>query len=349
MALAGANTGSEPRGRREETAVSKDGSSASSSLDAPATLSPIRTLDLGAPVTSIAIAEERKYLVVGTGGADGVIRIWDIESKQERLPIRSHNEAVWALSIAETKNLLASGGQDLKHRTDYAIRLSDLGTSNVLTKLHFHSDTISSLKFFSNETRLLSSSWDRTVGLWNVETHSLITSWRFELPILAVALAADERTCAFAFEDGQISIFDIEDGRELGRLVGHSGRVECLAFLSDDSKLVSAGHDQSIRLWNVKLMKQEKSFSAHDRAIRTMKLSREETHIFTGSFDNTVRLWRLNDGKEVARGLGHTSEITAMTLLQDQTQAITGAMDMTYRLWSWDQSLLGNAPTQVTE
>ncbi len=138
-------------------------SSASQPVVGSSVMRNLRTVDLGAPVTSLALSRNQKVLVIGTGGADGVIRVWDLEKIQELPAIRAHREAVWALAITENKELLASGGQDLRQRLDHGIRITNLSTSEVMTTLSSHTDTVSSLTFIANDTKLLSTSWDRTV------------------------------------------------------------------------------------------------------------------------------------------------------------------------------------------
>ena len=50
--------------------------------------------------------------------------------------------------------------------------------------------------------------------------------------------------------DNTVRLWDVASGQELARLSGHSGNVNCVAFLSD-RRAVSGSSDTTVRLWSL--------------------------------------------------------------------------------------------------
>ena len=108
-----------------------------------------------------------------SGSFDKTIRIWNTETHEEIATLRGHTDAVKCLTLHE--NNIHTGGV------------------NCLT-LH--------------ENKLYSGSWDKTIRIWNTETHE-----------------------------------------EIGILRGHTERVFCLTIR--ENKLYSGSEDKTIRIWKV--------------------------------------------------------------------------------------------------
>jgi WD40 repeat protein len=62
------------------------------------------------PVTAVALSPDLMSLV--SGSEDGVVRVWDIDSRKVQLELSGHQKSVSAMAIATDARLLASTGED---------------------------------------------------------------------------------------------------------------------------------------------------------------------------------------------------------------------------------------------
>jgi WD40 repeat protein len=69
--------------------------------------------------------------------------------------------------------------------------------------------------------------------------------------IYGVALSADGRTAAFASGDATITVWEVDTGREIRTLEGHSRPVHGVALGADGRTAVSASEDMTLKMWDV--------------------------------------------------------------------------------------------------
>ena len=112
---------------------------------------------------------------------------------------------------------------------------------------------------FSPDGRTLaSSSWDKTLRLWDVEsgqTIGLPLTGHME-GVQAVVFKPDGRTLASGSWDETINLWDVTSGlpfTSMSPLAGHEGSVRTLAISPDGQMMASAGDDGTIMLWDINL------------------------------------------------------------------------------------------------
>src|SRR5262249_24796114 len=66
--------------------------------------------------------------------------------------------------------------------------------------------------------------------------------------VAAVSFAPDGRTLAVAV-DRVVQMWDVGTGRLVAGLKGHAGKVKCLTFAPDGTRLASGSYDKMVRLW----------------------------------------------------------------------------------------------------
>ncbi|KAF1952617.1 hypothetical protein CC80DRAFT_422011, partial [Byssothecium circinans] len=120
-----------------------------------------------------------------------------------------------------------------------------------LQTLEGHSDSVRSVAFSHDSTRIASASDDSTVKIWDassgkhlqtLEGHS---GW-----VWSVAFSHDSTRIALALYDSTVKIWDASSGKHLQTLKGHSGKVCSVAFSHDSTQIASASYDSTVKIWD---------------------------------------------------------------------------------------------------
>ncbi|KAJ1665891.1 mitotic spindle checkpoint protein Bub3 [Coemansia sp. RSA 1813] len=112
-------------------------------------------------------------------------------------------------------------------------------------------DGISQVKFHKTEDdKLLVSSWDQTVRLYDARRNRLVASHReHKAAVLDIAFG---NTCAFSGGlDRRLILWDADytNAREIGK---HNGEISTIEFGHASGLLVSGSWDRSLRIWDCK-------------------------------------------------------------------------------------------------
>ena len=73
--------------------------------------------------------------------------------------------------------------------------------------------------------------------------------------------------------------------------MGHSGRVNSIAWSPDGRRLASAGLDHALRLWDTATGFPCLTIQGHDDAINAVAWSPDGNRLASGSTDKTIKLW----------------------------------------------------------
>jgi WD40 repeat protein/serine/threonine protein kinase len=120
------------------------------------------------------------------------------------------------------------------------------------------------------------------------------------------------------------------------RFVGHTDKIEGVAFSRDGSRALSTGHDKTLRLWEVPSGRLLRTLIGHEASGWCVAFLPDGNHAISSSSDRTLRLWDLGTGAEVRRFTGHASEVKAAALSPDGHRLLSGSEDKTVRLWDVD-------------
>lgn len=166
-----------------------------------------------------------------------------------------------------------------------------------------HSDAILDVQFNNDGTRLASCSGDTTVRFWDTLTQTIHhvgkshRNW-----VLVISWSPDGKKLASACKNGEICIWNPEDGKQIGRtLKGHTKWVNSLAWEPFHSnpecrRLASASKDCTIRIWDTILGAVLLTLSSHTMSVTSVKWGGTGL-IYSSSQDRTIKIWNDKDVK----------------------------------------------------
>lgn len=127
----------------------------------PEKASPIRTIDAQIIMHAIRFLPDNVRLV--SGGADGILRLWDTDAGAELRSYRGHTGSVQCVVIASGGTRMISGGEDGK------LILWDIESGRQLQTIPAHSKAVRSVSMSADDLRLVSCSTDGSVKRWTLE------------------------------------------------------------------------------------------------------------------------------------------------------------------------------------
>ncbi|MEQ8672597.1 MAG: TIR domain-containing protein [Aggregatilineales bacterium] len=248
-------------------------------------------------LVSMALSADSSTLLTSTG--DGWMSLWDVETED---------------TIAEYA-LFDSPALDMQFIDDSVVVVAlDDGrllvwdivseTLNDLTEVG-HFDAVTHIALSADGTRMLTSSYDTSVVLWDITTWDVI----FFLD---------------GHEDVVYSVAFVE-GRNDG---------------SDEA--VSVSEDGIMILWDLERGERIRSFSGHAAPIYDVVVSGDGNTALTASWDLTLILWDISRSETLAQftnpaeSIGLESQVNAVDMVADGSRMLTAFSDGSAVVWSLD-------------
>jgi WD40 repeat protein len=217
---------------------------------------------------------------------DPSIRIWDVATGQQLRALGSYIPSVCCVALSPDGRMMASSISGAHWAGVYDVHTGE----QALTI--YHASEVWSLAFSPDGTRLVSSSTDGTVRLWDAKTGELLHTLNVpRYPWRGFAFSPTSAMVASGGPGGTIWLWNIETGEILRGLEGCTDAVSSLAFSPDGKILVSGAVDRTVCLWNVEtgyLLHTLNVPSASSCAVVFLPNSRL---LAFGCRDGTVRLW----------------------------------------------------------
>jgi WD40 repeat protein len=155
----------------------------------------------------------------------------------------------------------------------------------------------------------------------------------------SLAISADGKQVLAGGTEKILGLFDLETGKQLKQLVGHTNAVYAAMLLPGRKEAITGGFDRSIRVWDLESGAQVRIFENVPDNPRTFALSKDGKILAAGHFSvaddkGTVRLWDLEKGKQILAMPGHLKQVSSVAYSPDGKTLLSASFDGTMRLWN---------------
>jgi WD40 repeat protein len=101
--------------------------------------------------------------------------------------------------------------------------------------------------------------------------------------------------------DETVRVWELNTGKLLNTLKGHTNIVSSLAVTSDNSKIVSGSTYGTIKVWELNTGKLLKTLKGHSDYVNCVAITSDNSKIVSGSYDQTIKVWDLDKEKYYLR------------------------------------------------
>ena len=219
-----------------------------------------------------------------------------------KINYRLHSGAITSISTA-INNLSTF----LTGSRDYTILIWEINNNTDLSvipkkRLKGHSNFISEVALSFDGQFCISSSWDKTLKLWDIETGIILTSFiGHKKDVLSVNFSTDNRQIVSSSRDNTIKIWNtIGQCKDTLEDKDSNSWISCVKFIPNrSSSLLSCSWDGIVKIWNLIEKKVQIRLTGHKGYLNCLSISPDGSLCASGGKDSIIMLWDLQEGKHL--------------------------------------------------
>ncbi|GAV27155.1 hypothetical protein PMKS-000616 [Pichia membranifaciens] len=284
---------------------------------------------------------------IATASGDGVIKYWDITSREETYSYKAHYGMCSGLVVTPNQKSMLSCGVDktikmwqisndseYNQNYDYSSSSTDTSTTGLM-KTFLADFSLMSLDHHQSDDIFVTAGAE--VNLWDINRNKPLSnlSWGAD-NITSVKFNKTETSVfASAGSDNSLILYDIRTNSPTQK-IRTSMRTNAISWNPMEAYIfATANEDQNSYLWDMRYMEKSLNvFKGHVNAVMDVDFSPTGKEIVTGSYDKTLRLFSTDKGH--SRDVYHTKRMQRIFITKfsvDSKYIFSGSDDGNLRIW----------------
>ena len=279
-----------------------------------------------------------------SGSGDGVIKYWNLTSREETASFRAHYGMCTGLVITPKNQMLSCGDDKLIKL--WSVNSEDFDKNVQDDEIYTHKDQ-GLVKTFIGEHAFKGIDHHREdamfvtggaqIQLWDMNRSKYISnlSWGADNVNTVKFNQTETNIIASTGSDNAIVLYDIRTNVPVQRAVTNF-RNNCISWNPLEAfNFVTGNEDHNAYLWDMRNMKKSINiYKDHVAAIMDVDFSPTGEEIVTGSYDKTIRIFNARAGH--SRDIYHTKRMQHVFCTKFSTDAryiLSGSDDTNVRIW----------------
>ena len=239
-------------------------------------------------ISCLEYALSGKQLI--SSSSDSTIRCWNTDSRKQEKNLRfiGHTSRITFVKYSADGSIILSGGGN----NDCTLRVWNPQTGEqIYPSCIGHTNDITGGQISADNKKILSSSYDKTIKQWDLETGELQISFNF-YSVTGIAYSPDEKTIISGSLDKFIQLHKSEDGSLIDEYNTKSFVYKIQ--ISHDGAFIFYTTERKIIILNANnIHMKERIFCGHIQRPTAIALSYDGKCFATTAYDSSIRIWQL--------------------------------------------------------
>lgn len=282
-------------------------------------------------ILNVSVSPDGRH--AATGGADKVLRVWDVATKTQTAAVRAHTGWVRCVAFSPAGNTLVSGSGD---KSVVVWRFPEMQRVTSLD----HKGMIISLAFSPTGKSLLVGNGDRAIYVYATATYALTTVYTGHFGwIRSVRVTPDCRHVVSSSGDMTVAVWRMIDEDATPhdgpvcinamerQICDHTHIVPGLALTNDGAMAITASYDKTLRLFGVCDGVEHGQLLGHTAWVRWAAVPTAcPDRVVSASYDGSSRIFDLASKCEIAR-FDHPGAVLSVAATPSCDVVVTGCDD----------------------
>jgi len=277
-------------------------------------------------ITSCDLFASKQNQIV-TGGADGEVCIFDINSKKILSTLQGHSKRITHVRIHQNQDVIASASAD---KTVRFWKDSGNGFKEVLL-IKDHTDIVTGISFHPTGDYLLSSGLDGNWKFWDIATGSQVFGSKNPSPLTCSSIHVDGALFCTGAKDGKINFWDF---KSLDKPCWENSipKLSCISFSENGYIMATGSEDGTVRLWDLRKMQSFQTITANknapvnsicfDKSGKFLSIAASDLSVYYGKNFSPVKLFN-----------SHTQPVTCASFGNNASFIASVSLDRTLKLY----------------
>jgi|GEM_PF-4393793 len=280
-------------------------------------------------ITRLKLSADQSTLLVG--GNRTQTSVWDFQSRKHR-DLPSIDDTFWSMDLSPDGRIAVACGDG------QTVYVWDTKTATLRHRMKGHAHKIWGACLIKDGTFLVTSAWDRTLRVWDLNTgrETTVIHKRFGSSRALTALDDDHVLGGFtghADRPSDICVINLTTGHTRQRMKGHHSMVTDVALNRDKTRVLSCSTDRTLRLWDLERGEELWQIFLEGGWLEATCFSADEQIAFVVSDLPNARAYAIDiaTGKEVWKS--ESQEVGLIDVQPIRVKGVQAAMTAAYDGW----------------